>query len=110
MLPESPATVANKLIDAIPDASSPGFHLLAVESHFKTWLLVGATVVVSTSTKSLAPEYCVKSFALTLPAPPAVILMFTYGLSSPLTVKKYPLYDAAAVSYTHLTLPTICSV
>ena len=22
--------------------------------------------------------------------------MFTYGLSSPLTVKKYPLYDAAA--------------
>ena len=94
VLPESPVTVWNKLTELTPALSSAGTQL--VPFHFRVWFKFGATVVTSTFARASIPEYSVKSFALVSPTPPAVILMFTYGLSSPSTVKKYPPYDAAA--------------
>ena len=93
--PVSPATVANRLTFDKPASSAAGTHLLLVSFHLSTWFAVGAAVVVSTSDKPSILVYSVRSFALVSPTPPVVILMFTYGLSSPSTVKKYPVKSAA---------------
>ena len=87
--PVSPATDAKMFCDeAPPPVSSAGVKL--VPFHFKIWFAVGATVVVSRSVIESILDYSVRSFALVSPTPPAVMLMLTYGLSSPSTVKKYP--------------------
>ena len=84
--PVSAPIVWKTLIELTPALSSPGTQF--VPFHFKTWLDVGAAVVTSTFERSPIPEYCVNRDALVSPTPPAVILIFTYGLSSPSTVKK----------------------
>ena len=87
--PVSPATDAKMFCDAAPPpVSSAGVKLVAF--HFKIWFAVGATVVISTSVNASILEYSVRSYALVSQTPPAVMLMLTYGLSSPSTVKKYP--------------------
>ena len=76
-VPVSPATEANKFCKLAPAASSPGINLLPLALHFKTCPSAIGVDVISISFKRLTLEYSVISFALTSPAPPAVMLIFT---------------------------------
>ena len=88
VVPVSATIDSHKFCDPAPAISSAGNHLLLEVFHFNTCPLLGAFDTTSTSPTKPREEYSVNTFALASPTPPAVILMFTYGLSSPSTVKK----------------------